>query len=126
MSNELFVAGLTVSLGILFYWGFRVLPREHWQFLAAVPRKQLADGSWQSTNLTYYGLFNALAHMIALSLLLILTGAIGISKDKVFLIMLVLMAVCLSSSRGWDGQKVFPIQAVTGAHISFHVFTDRI
>lgn len=99
MSNELFVAGLAVSLGLLFYWGFRVLPQDKWQFLAALPRQHLADGSWQAVNLTYYGLFNALAHMIALTVLLILAGSIGVSADKVLLIMLVMMAACLPASR---------------------------
>ena len=99
MSNELFVAGVAVSLGLLFYWGFRVLPQDKWQFFASVPRKHLEDGTWQAVNLTYYGLFNALAHMIALSLLLILTGSIGISADKVLMIMLVMMAACLPASR---------------------------
>ena len=99
MSNELFIAVVATCLGILLYWGFRVLPREKWQILAAVPRKQLEDGSWQATNLTYYGFFNALAHMIALSLLLIMTGAIGISENKVFFVIFALMAVCLPSSR---------------------------
>ena len=98
MSNELFLTGLAAGLGILLYWGFRVLPQEHWQFLAAVPRRHLEDGSWQATNLTYYGLFNALAHMVALALLLIMTGAVAISEDKVFFIILVLMALCLPSS----------------------------
>ena len=99
MSNELFVAGVAVSLGMLFYWGFRVLPQDKWQFLAAVPHKHLADGSWQAINLTYYGLFNALAHLIALSILLVLTGSIGITEDKVLIIMLVMMAACLPASR---------------------------
>jgi hypothetical protein len=99
MSNELFVAGVAVSLGMLFYWGFRALPQDKWQFLASVPRKHLEDGTWQAVNLTYYGLFNALAHMIALSLLLILTGSIGIPADKVLMIMLVMMAACLPASR---------------------------
>lgn len=99
MSNELFVAGVAVSLGMLFYWGFRVLPQDKWQFLAAIPSKHLEDGSWQAINLTYYGLFNALAHMIALSILLILTGSIGISADNVLFIMLVMMGACLPASR---------------------------
>ncbi|MFZ3115963.1 MAG: prolipoprotein diacylglyceryl transferase family protein [Syntrophales bacterium] len=108
MSNELFIACVAAGLGILLYWGFRVLPQDKWQFLAAVPRKRLEDGSWQAVNLTYYGLFNALAHVIALSILLILTGSIGISEDKVLFIMLVMMGACLPASRllaGWIEKK---------------------
>ena len=108
MSNELFIAGVAVCLGILLYWGFRVLPQDKWQFLAAVPRKRLDDGRWQAINLTYYGLFSALAHVIALSILLILTGSIGISEDKALIIILVMMGACLPASRllaGWIEKK---------------------
>ncbi len=108
MLNELFVVGVAICLSSLFYWGFRVLPQDKWQFLAAVPRKHMEDGSWQAMNLTSYGFFNALAHMIALALLLILTGAVGISADKVFFVILVLMAICLPASRllaGWIEKK---------------------
>lgn len=108
MSNELFLAGVAVSLALLLYWGFRVLPQEQWQFLAAVPRKHLEDGSWQAVNLTYYGLFNALAHVISISILLILTGSVGITEDKVLVIMLVMMGACLPASRllaGWIEKK---------------------
>lgn len=99
MSNELFVGLLGVSLGTLLTWGFQVLPQEKWQFLAVLPGKHLEKDRWQGVNLTTYGLFNALAHMIAVALLFILTGAVGISQDKILLIMLVLMSMCLPASR---------------------------
>ena len=108
MSNELFIAGTTIFFGFLFLWGFRALPDEKWQFLAALPRERREDGSWSGINLTYYGLFNALAHVMALSVLLILTGAVSISADKILMILLILMCVCIPSSRllaGWIEKK---------------------
>ena len=99
MSNELFVAGVAVFFAVLFRWGFRVLPGESWQFLASIPHRRFEDGSWHAINLTFYGLFNALAHIVSLSLLLILTGAVGISIDKILGILLAVMCVCIPSSR---------------------------
>jgi hypothetical protein len=99
MSNELFVAVAAVFFVVLFRWGFRVLPGERWQFLTSVPHRRFEDGSWQAINLTFYGLFNALAHAVSLSLLLILTGAVGISIDKILGVLLTLMCVCIPSSR---------------------------
>jgi len=99
MSNELFVACATVFFAVLFRWGFRVLPGERWQFLASIPHRRVEDGSWHAINLTFYGLFNALAHVVSLSLLLILTGAVGVSIDKILGVLLALMCVCIPSSR---------------------------
>jgi hypothetical protein len=99
MSNELFVAGGAVFFAVLFRWAFRVLPDEKWQFLASVPHRHLEDGNWQGINITYYGLFNALAHVVSLSLLLMLTGAVGVSIDKILGILLALMCICIPSSR---------------------------
>lgn len=99
MSNELFIAGTTIFLGVLFRWGFRALPDEKWQFLASIPCRRRGDGSWDGVNLTFYGFFNAFAHIIAVAFLLILTGAIGVSADAILSILFVLMAFCIPSSK---------------------------
>jgi hypothetical protein len=99
VSNELFIIASTVFFAALLGWGFMVLPNEKWQFLAAVPHRQLFNGKWEGINLTYYGVFNALAHIVAVSFLLILTAAVGISTGKILTILVILMAICLPSSR---------------------------
>ena len=96
--NELFLAGTTLFFAVLLKWGFTVLPRENWQFAAAYPQKCLPDGSWEGINLTYYGLFNAVAHMSAFTMLFVLTGAVGIAASDTVLIFLLLIGVCVPSS----------------------------
>ena len=61
MHNWLFILSKALLLAPLFIWSFRELPDERWQIICAIPVRKMADGSWQGLNLTYYGLFNALA-----------------------------------------------------------------
>lgn len=99
MSNELFIVYSIIFFAVLLGWGFRALPNENWQFLATVPYKRLDDGKWEGINLTYYGVFNALAHVVALLFLLILTAAVGISADKILSTLVILLGICVPSSR---------------------------
>jgi hypothetical protein len=108
LSNVLFIAGTTIFFGFLLRWGFKALPDKKWQFLAVLPCKPSIAGSWSGVNITYYGLFNALAHVIALSVLLILTGAVGVSVDKILMILVIVMCICIPASRllaGWIEKK---------------------
>ena len=66
MNSLWFCLGAALFFTVFFAWGFRVLPREDWQFLAILPKKRLSDGVWEGQNLTFYGVFNAVAHVIAL------------------------------------------------------------
>ena len=59
----------------------------------------MADGSWQGLNLTYYGLFNALALCAAVALVLILTGSAGIDFGVFGVLVCALLGVCLPASR---------------------------
>ena len=97
--NELFVAGSALFFLIFLGWGVRSLHREEWQFLASVSTTRRSDGSWEGINLTYYGLFNALAHVFSAIFLLVLTGAVGVPTADALLILLMLMVVCLPASR---------------------------
>ena len=98
MYNALFIGTAAVFLIALLGWGIRVLHREEWQFAASLPGKRLADGAWEGVNLTYYGLFNALAHTIAIIFLIILTGAAGIAGIDVILVLVLLLGACVPSS----------------------------
>ena len=61
MGNLIFIASIAVIFASTFYWGFRHLPGEEWQMIAAVPIVKNRFGQWQGLNLTYYGFFNATA-----------------------------------------------------------------
>lgn len=99
MNTLWFCLGAALFFFVFFAWGFRVLPREDWQFLAILPLKRLPDGAWEGQNLTFYGVFNAVAHVIAVMFFLVLTAAVGVPVNMSFLTVLLLMTFCLPASR---------------------------
>ena len=99
MDNLIFLAALTIFLVLLLGWGFTHLPGERWQMLAAIPWRKREDGNWQGINLTYYGLFLASGQTLAVCLLLVLTGAAGISVRGSLLAIAALLTVCLPAAR---------------------------
>jgi len=99
MMNEIFTGVAAVLLITLLIWGFRVLHREEWQFAASFPLKRLQDGTWEGINLTYYGIFNALAHLCAVIFLIALAGSVGVGIMDIMLIMTILLGICVPSSR---------------------------
>jgi hypothetical protein len=66
----------SLLLILLFRWGFQNLPQAQWQVFAVLPIEQRADGSWRGVNFTYYGVFMALAHLVATGAVLGLLQAI--------------------------------------------------
>jgi prolipoprotein diacylglyceryltransferase len=99
MINELFVLGSAICFAALLFLGFRYLPREKWQILAAVPFKKDETGSWYGVNLTYYGFLIASAQIIALSMLFVLMGALNVSRTDLAIISIGLLSVCFSASK---------------------------
>jgi hypothetical protein len=75
MANWLFVMTIAILLTPVFVWGFKTLPQERWQIICSIPIKKTVNGSWEGLNLTFYGLFNALALCAGVSMVLILTGS---------------------------------------------------
>jgi hypothetical protein len=99
MMEVLFLSVLACVLAILFSWGFRHLPDERWQMMAAIPLRKGGQNWWQGLNVTYYGFFIATSLMTSLALLLVLLGAMGISLPGVMLAILMVMACCLPAAR---------------------------
>jgi prolipoprotein diacylglyceryltransferase len=97
--DEWFLLAVGSVLLVLLAWCFRTLPRERWQFVATVPIHKNADGSWSGVNLTFYGLLFATAQAIALAILLLLTGAIGIQIGPLGAVVLVFVLIVLPSAR---------------------------
>jgi prolipoprotein diacylglyceryltransferase len=79
-------------------WAVRALPQERWQMLAAVPLRKRPDGQWDSLNLTYYGLFNAIAYTWAAGLGFALLAGAGVAPRAAALLLAVLIAVCAPAS----------------------------
>ena len=99
MADLLFLSIFSILLALLLVWGFVHLPRERWQMLAVIPLKKYGNGQWQGANLTYYGFFIATGQLFAVSLLLVLVGAAGISMVGTAVAIVALLAVCLPAAR---------------------------
>ncbi|MBV5328280.1 MAG: prolipoprotein diacylglyceryl transferase [Chlorobium sp.] len=86
MTEQLFLGITGVLFAALFAWGFRALPGERWQMLAAIPLQKQEQGQWRGLNLTYYGFLLAGATNLVLHLagapelnLLVVLAALAIS-----------------------------------------------
>lgn len=99
MTNELFLLLLLVCFAAILLWGFRVLPGEKWQILATLPVRRNSNGEWQGLNLTWYGLLTANAYLVAVAMLVLLLGTIGIPLGVILLTATCLLAVCVPASK---------------------------
>ncbi len=99
MSNALFVAALFALCAAVLSTSFRVLPRERWQIMAAVPTIRGDHGVWRARNVTFYGLFIALSVVSATALMLFLLGSIDVSVSLAIALIAVALAVCLPASK---------------------------
>jgi len=99
MSAAIVVGIMTLCLGALFFWAFRVLPGEPWQILAVWPRQKGPDGTWRGTNLTYYGLFNGLGLAVAVAVAMFLPGTVGLPLSYLAWCVFVLLAVTVPASK---------------------------
>lgn len=99
MANELFLVALTVVFAVLLWWGFKTLPGEGWQIFASLPVSRDESGVWKGINLTYYGFLTASAYVIAIALLFILMGALGIPLKGTFTMVVILLLNCIPASR---------------------------
>ena len=99
MADELFVTVCGLFTALLFVWAFRHLPREKWQFVAAIPTCKEAGNCWRGINLTYYGFFNATAYTIACTLVIALTASAGIPVAGTLAILVLILVICMPGSR---------------------------
>ena len=99
MINEIFIAALAVSFGVIYLISFRNLPGEKWQMIAAVPVKKNLTGSWDGFNLTWYGFFTATGYIIAMTMFLILAKSIKVETFHILLFFALLLGVCVPASK---------------------------
>ncbi|SRR6266540_1499862 len=97
MTAKYFILLLGILAAVYLVWGFRVLPRERWQILAAVP--VLKDGSqWAGINLTWYGLLTANAYAAAVAVLFVLLGSINVPLSATAAASVVMLLFCVPAS----------------------------
>jgi len=100
MSRSLIFIVAALVLGSYLCWGFRVLPGERWQILATVPvRKNGREGDWTGVNFTWYGLLSANAYLVAVLVLLLLLGSVGVRPTVVALLATAMLLCCVPASR---------------------------
>lgn len=90
---------IVIALTIYFWWGFRVLPGEKWQIVASVPTARTHQGFWQGINFTWYGLLTANAYLVAVAVLLVLLGSVGVPSFGTALLTISLLCCCVPASR---------------------------
>ncbi|MEW6428006.1 MAG: prolipoprotein diacylglyceryl transferase family protein [Thermodesulfobacteriota bacterium] len=96
--NHLFLLSFALFIGANLWWGITALHRERWQIIATVPYRRTPEG-WQGINLTYYGLFNANAYVLAVLLYLLLLEAGGAGRAPILLSVAGIVGCCAPASR---------------------------
>src|SRR5215813_11706846 len=99
MTNALFVLALATFFSIVFSWGFRKLPRDDWQFMAAVPLHRVGHGNWHGVNLTYYGFFNASACVFSCATILLLMGSVNVPLIPTLTVISLLLVICFPAAK---------------------------
>jgi len=99
MTSLLFVFLLALGCYLVLAWGFRTLPKENWQILAAMPRRRDDAGTWQGINLTWYGLLTANAYLAATAILFLLLGTLHVPRPAVFTVAVLMLGICVPASR---------------------------
>jgi hypothetical protein len=88
-----------ILLTAYFWWGFRVLPGEKWQIMASMPVSRTEQGQWTGINFTWYGILIANANVAAVTVLLVLMGAAGISLLGTAILTAAILFCCVPASR---------------------------
>lgn len=99
MSPLLFVLLLALICYLILAWGFRTLPGEGWQILAAMPRRRNTTGDWEGLNLTWYGLLTANAYLAATAILFLLLGTLRVPGPAILTVAVLMLGICVPASR---------------------------
>lgn len=99
MVELLFISILSIILMVLSIFGIRYFPGERFQFLFAIPYKKLSNGSWLSLNITFYGLFNAIAYTLGSFIGVLLLISVGLTRIQVLTILITILSICIPSSK---------------------------
>nr|WP_319494071.1 prolipoprotein diacylglyceryl transferase family protein [uncultured Desulfobacter sp.] len=99
MAAIFFVVGLGLLIGTVLRWGFKTLPKEKWQMVAAFPLEKTDQGQWRGMNLTWYGLLSANAYTFGVIIVVILAASAGVSISVLVLLTVLLLAVTIPASK---------------------------
>lgn len=97
--NLIFISALTGLLFFLLAWGFKYLPHEEYQIIGSIPGKyNHKKGTWNGTNLTYYGVLQSNSYLISVLLFIILLGSINVPLPTIFIISGIVFSLCIPSA----------------------------
>lgn len=99
MVNTMLFLFVTLTLVLYLWWGFKYLPGERWQIIAAIPAAKNDHGGWWGINFTWYGLLTANAYLVAASVLLVLLGSINVPAHAIALLTVAMLTCCVPASR---------------------------
>lgn len=99
MTTVFFVIGLGLFIGIVLGWGFKTLPKEKWQMVAAFPLEKTDQNQWRGMNLTWYGLLSANAYTFGVIMAVILAASAGLPISVLVLLTVLLLAVTIPASK---------------------------
>jgi hypothetical protein len=99
MIDAAFIATLAALIAGLLLWGFKTLPQERWQMIAAVPVIKDRDGEWRGMNLTFYGFFSATGSIFGMALALLLLASMRVSMPVAVILVAGMIVLCLPASR---------------------------
>jgi prolipoprotein diacylglyceryltransferase len=83
----------------LILWASREMPHERWQFVASIPLRKVQGDLWHGLNLTWYGALTALAFVIAVACVVVLSASVAIGIPVVVVTCALLCALSLWASR---------------------------
>ena len=100
MSNSLFTLILALVLLPLLLRAYKVLPREEWQIIAAIPtRKGAMNSCWHGANLTYYGALLAGGTLFGAMVFFLLLGSLGMPRWGIIGLLLGVMGCSVAAAK---------------------------
>ncbi len=99
MIVELFSILLLIACCSLQIWGFKKLPSEKWQIMAAIPIRKTGTNVWSAVNYTFYGFFIAISYTFSLAIFILLLGSISISLWTSLFIATLIGLICVPASK---------------------------
>jgi len=105
MTETIFLLTAATFFALAVVLGWRYLPSDRFQVLAAVPVRRDDASHWQGINLTWYGLILASAAVIGLLFVLILVQAAGMAMTPLLILLMLIVGLCVPASR-WIARLV--------------------
>lgn len=97
--NTIFSCFLAGTVASILIWGLRTLPRENMQILATIPWRRLESGLWRGINLTWYGVMQTAAALLAIALALVLASSARVPVQATAMTIGITLALAMPAAR---------------------------